>query len=112
MFGQPKTPSRRHRTRSEAKTPLTPSLVSGLNNISLASTNPFVVSRPSSPVKRTTSAGIPVSDSLQRQASVGVIRKGGVESRLDVVTRDYVPPPKPEIKRSRSTPATVSPFKS
>ncbi|KAF9466405.1 WD40-repeat-containing domain protein [Collybia nuda] len=105
MFGQPKTPSRRHRTRSEAKTPLTPSLVSGINNISLASTNPFVISRPSSPVKRTTSSGIPVSDSLQRQASVGVIRKGGVESRLDVVTRDYVPPPKSEIKRSRSTPA-------
>ncbi|KAG5645825.1 hypothetical protein DXG03_005166 [Asterophora parasitica] len=102
---QPKTPSRRSRARSEAKTPLTPSLVSGLNNISLASTNPFVVSRPSSPVKRTTAGAIPISDSFQRQASAGVIRKGGVESRLDVVTRDYVPPPKPELKRSRSTPA-------
>ncbi|RDB24148.1 WD repeat-containing protein slp1 [Hypsizygus marmoreus] len=103
MFGQPKTPSRRHRARSDAKTPLTPSLVSGINNISL---NPFVVSRPSSPIKRTTSSGIPISDSLQKQASAGVIRKGGVESRLDVVTRDYVPPPpKPEVKRSRSTPA-------
>lgn len=34
-----------------------------------------------------------------------MIRKGGVESRLDVVTNDYVPPPKPEIKRSKSTPA-------
>ncbi|KAG6853203.1 hypothetical protein C0991_006152 [Blastosporella zonata] len=65
-----------------------------------------MVSRPSSPIKRTTSASIPVSDSLQRQAGTGVIRKGGVESRLDVVTHDYVPPPKPEVKRSRSTPAT------
>ncbi|KAF8061490.1 WD40-repeat-containing domain protein [Lyophyllum atratum] len=105
MYAAPKTPSRRNRARSEAKTPLTPSLVSALNNISLANTNPFVVSRPSSPVKRTTSSGIPVSDSLHRQASAGVIRKGGVESRLDVVTHDYVPPPKAELKRSRSTPA-------
>ncbi|KAF8148466.1 WD40-repeat-containing domain protein [Crassisporium funariophilum] len=132
MYNQPKTPSR-HRSRSEAKTPLTPSILSGLNNISLASsptkrssrpgaptkskastgpfdtTNPFIApqskSRPSSPVKRIATGGIPNSDSFQRQASGGVIRKGGVESRLDVVTRDYVPPPKPEIKRSRSTPA-------
>lgn len=103
MYGaQPKTPSRRNRARSEAKTPLTPSLVAALNGVSL---NPFVVSRPSSPVKRTTSGAIPVSDSLHRQASAGVIRKGGVESRLDVVTHDYVPPPKSELKRSRSTPA-------
>lgn len=28
-----------------------------------------------------------------------------MESRLDVVTNDYVPPPKSEIKRSKSTPA-------
>lgn len=84
---------------------MTPSLLSGFNNISISSTNPFVISRPSSPVKRTTSSGIPVSDSLQRQANVGVIRKGGIESRLDVVTHDYVPPPKQEVKRSRSTPA-------
>ena len=108
MFDHPKTPSRRHRARSEAKTPLTPSLIAGLNNISLVSSNPFIVSRPSSPIKRTTSSGIPISDSFKQQASAGVIRKGGVESRLDVVTRDYVPPQKPEIKRSRSTPAAVS----
>ncbi|KAH9474869.1 WD repeat-containing protein slp1 [Psilocybe cubensis] len=131
-MNNPKTPSR-HRSRSEAKTPLTPSILSGLNNISLApsttkrttrpgaptksksstgpfdTTNPFIAplpkSRPSSPVKRITSGGIPNSDSFQRQANGGVIRKGGVESRLDVVTRDYVPPPKPEVKRSKSTPA-------
>lgn len=105
MFNNPKTPSRRHRARSEAKTPLTPSIIAGINNISIAS-NPFVVSRPSSPVKRTSASSIPASGSFKQQASVGVIRKGGVESRLDVVTRDYVPPPpKPEHKRSRSTPA-------
>ncbi|KAG6821152.1 hypothetical protein H0H93_005372 [Arthromyces matolae] len=103
---QPKTPSRRNRARSEAKTPLTPSLVNGLANISI---NPFVVSsRPSSPIKRATSGSIPVSDSLQRQAGAGVIRKGRVESRLDVVTHDYVPPPKVELKRSRSTPASAT----
>lgn len=79
-------------------------------------TNPFISSsqlpsaksaksRPASPVKRTTIGGVPTSESFQRQASSGVIRKGGVESRLDVVTNDYVPPPKAEIKRSKSTPA-------
>ncbi|KAG6884935.1 hypothetical protein C0993_007117 [Termitomyces sp. T159_Od127] len=100
---EPKTPSRRGRARSDARTPLTPSLATALGNISL---NPFVSSRPSSPIKRATSGAIPVSDALQRQAGTGVIRRGGIESRLDVVTRDYVPP-KPELKRSRSTPASA-----
>lgn len=126
----PKTPAR-HRSRSDvARTPLTPSvLLSGLNNVSISSptktegnksskysvadiTNPFISrSRPVSPVKRTTSGSIQVSESLKRQASSGVIRKGGIESKLDVVSRDYVPPPpKPEAKRSRSTPAMVRLF--
>jgi cell division cycle 20, cofactor of APC complex len=122
----PKTPTR-HRSRSDvAKTPITPSLVYALNNISISSpstktggnkaskysladiSNPFISkSRPVSPVKRATSSSIQVSESLKRQASSGVIRKGGVESKLDVVSRDYVPPPKSEAKRSRSTPAMV-----
>ncbi|KAF7972063.1 hypothetical protein HWV62_19215 [Athelia sp. TMB] len=120
-MSHPKTPSR-HRSRSEAKTPLTPSLANALAAASLASpskagkrsasqhrgdvSNPFLArSRPASPVKRA-AGGIDVSESLSRQASGGVIRKGGIESRLDVVTRDYVPPaPRPEVKRSRSTPA-------
>ena len=125
MGNQPKTPSRQ-RARSEAKTPLTPSILSGMTNISLVSTqassrifkaksstaaDPLIAfqskSRPSSPVKCIGSAGIPTSDSYQRQAKGGVIRKGGVESRLDVVTLDYVPPPKHEVKRSKSTPAVV-----
>ncbi len=121
----PTTPCRL-RSRSEAKTPLTPSIISGFGNVSLATSptkksthhglkskkstgvfdpNPFLTtqsrsrppSRPSSPTKKS---------SAERQ-TVGVIRKGGVESRLDVVTRDYVPPPKSELKRSKSTPATV-----
>lgn len=130
---QPKTPSRQ-RACSEAETHLTPSILSGLNNVTLSSaqrssrivppfreksstaaadfTNPFIStqskSRSSSPVKRIGAAGIPSSDSFQRQASGGVIRKGGVESRLEVVTRDYIPPPKHEVKRSKSTPAVVS----
>lgn len=85
----------------------------------LDTTNPFIASsqlpsgsksrsasksRPGSPVKRNT---IPTNDSLVKQASNGVIRKGGVESRLDVVTNDYVPPAKAEMKRSKSTPAVV-----
>ncbi|KAI0252786.1 WD40 repeat-like protein [Lactifluus subvellereus] len=120
----PKTPTR-HRSRSDvAKTPVTPSLIFGLNNIAISSpttktggdkaskysladiSNPFLSrSRPVSPVKRATSGTIQVSESLQRQASSGVIRRGGVESKLDVVSRDYVPPSRPEAKRSRSTPA-------
>jgi len=54
-------------------------------------------------IENRTSGGLAVSDSLSRQAR-GVNRKG-VESRLDVVTRDYVPPQKHEIKRSKSSPA-------
>ncbi|KAI9464062.1 WD40-repeat-containing domain protein [Lactarius psammicola] len=124
MAYNPKTPTR-HRSRSDvAKTPLTPSLlISGFNNVTISSptktggnksskysvadiTNPFISrSRPASPVKRATSGSIQVTESLQRQASSGVIRKGGVESKLNVVSRDYVPPPRSEAKRSRSTPA-------
>ncbi|KAG7095666.1 hypothetical protein E1B28_006384 [Marasmius oreades] len=138
----PKTPSR-HRTRSDARTPLTPSLMSGMNNVSLASSpskrkaktssksssgpfdtsNPFVNppsirpsrpqsrgsrSRPASPIKAVSYGNsLQVSDDLSRQAGGGVIRKGGVESRLDVVTRDLNPNviKQPEIRRSRSTPA-------
>ncbi|KAH7882926.1 quinon protein alcohol dehydrogenase-like superfamily [Phlebopus sp. FC_14] len=114
MASIPKTPSR-YRSRSDAKTPLTPSLVASFNAVSLGSpkkhaaaahfadiSNPFLArSRPSSPVKRTTSS--------TTNAAAGVIRKGGVESRLDVVSHDYRPPAqpsRPELKRSRSTPST------
>lgn len=116
MAFTPKTPAR-HRSRSETKTPLTGASVN-IFNISPTKhsktaaadlTNPFITSgpsRPGSPIKRTTGGSIAVSKSLRRQASAGVIRKGGVESRLDVVTRDYVPPPpKSETKRSKSQPA-------
>ncbi|KAG6380113.1 quinon protein alcohol dehydrogenase-like superfamily [Boletus reticuloceps] len=107
-MNQPKTPSR-FRSRSDAKTPLTPSIVSQFNAVSLGSpqkradiSNPFLVrSRTASPVKRTTSAAVP----QQTSSNAGVIRKGGVESRLDVVSHDYHPP-RPELKRSRSTPST------
>ncbi|KAF7792237.1 hypothetical protein EIP86_003272 [Pleurotus ostreatoroseus] len=132
MAYAPKTPTHR-RSRSEAKAPLTPSLVAGLNSVNFASgtrhkqtetPNPFIASsrpssskrtravstgrptssRPSSPSKRS-SGCINVTDSLQKQASVGIVRKGGFESRLDVVTHDYVPPPKTEKRRSKSQPA-------
>ena len=103
MAYPPKTPTR-HRSRSETKTPLSSSIFA-TNNLADAS-NPFIVaSRPASPVKRSTGGSIQVSETLQRQASAGIIRKGGVESRLDVVTRDYVPPPPKSEKRSRSQPS-------
>ena len=124
----PKTPTR-HRSRSETKAPLTPSLTTGLNSTAYNSptksrfpkqpgtaigdvSNPFITttkptSRPPSPIKRLT-GGIQVTDSLAKQASGGIIRKGSAESRIDVITRDYVPPPKTDMKRSRSTPANRS----
>ena len=140
MAYPPKTPTRHQRSRSEAKTPLTPSLVSNLNSINLPtsakfnpadSTNPFLPSsrpssskrsrafsqglarassRPGSPVKKSTSGAIDVSESLEKQASSGVVKRGGIESRMDVVTRDYVPPPQPPVRRSRSQPAVSSDF--
>ncbi|KAF9224741.1 WD40 repeat-like protein [Gyrodon lividus] len=114
----PKTPSR-FRSRSDAKTPLTPSLISSFNAVSFGSpqkrgatlpshpadlSNPFLArSRPASPVKRTTSGA---AGSSATCSNVGVIRKGGIESRLDVIAHDYHPPSRPELKRSRSTPST------
>jgi len=122
----PKTPSNRVRSKSEARTPITPSIISGLGNVSLVvsptkkslqsrggfksksstgafDANPFLTSGNT----RSRSGSRPASPSKQKSQPVGVIRKGGVESRLDVVTCDYVPPPKQELKRSRSTPASV-----
>jgi cell division cycle 20, cofactor of APC complex len=68
-----------------------------------------------SPVERAATGALTVSDSLSRQAGGGVVRKGGVDSRLDVVTlaKDNAPPasakgPKQqETKRSKSTSAVV-----
>jgi cell division cycle 20, cofactor of APC complex len=129
---QPKTPKTptRNRAISETRTPLTPSLVAGLNAVSISATphkesrprsksknskvpldsNPFFYSqpksRPASPVKRV--GNIPITEELQRQASSGLIRRGGIESKMDVVTMDYIPPmPKAEIKRARSQPSMV-----
>ncbi|EPQ61380.1 WD40 repeat-like protein [Gloeophyllum trabeum ATCC 11539] len=121
-----KTPSRR-RARSVTRNALTPSaLVNGMNSMAIATperpkksstssadtSNPFITtassrapSRAPSPVKRAVSGGFQVSRELKRQASNGVIRKGGIESRMQVVKHDYEPPPpapKPETKRSKS----------
>ncbi|KZS96777.1 WD40 repeat-like protein [Sistotremastrum niveocremeum HHB9708] len=116
----PKTPTH-GRSRSTARTPLSPSLAAGLNSLNISNssptltrkgvpagdiTNPFIVnsskSRSSSPVKRVTAgSGLQVNAQLKRQASSGVIRKGGPESRLDVITLDYHAP-RPEAKRSKS----------
>ncbi|KAI3603065.1 wd repeat-containing protein slp1 [Moniliophthora roreri] len=132
MSHVPKTPSR-HRARSDARTPLTPSITSGMNNMSLASslassptkrkasktsvkssagpfdiTNPFI-NPPSTRHARSQSRGSrsrPGSPTKGDQtAGVVPIPKG---ARMDVVTRDIIPPAtlkQPEIRRSRSTPA-------
>lgn len=123
MAYNPKTPSRvsRQRARSLTRTPLTASGISEVNGYSLRTsptknkadlTNPFIStskhgssSRATSPVKRSTTGTVEVTERLRRQASNGLIRKGGVESRIDVVTRDYVPPPKSEVRRSKSQPS-------
>ena len=111
MAYPPKTPTRHGRSRSETKTPLSSSFFS-TNNLADAS-NPFIVpsrpaSRAASPVKKSSTQ---MQATLKKQASVGLIRKGGVESRLDVVTRDYVPPPPKSEKRSRSQPSVSSALK-
>ncbi|KAF8513574.1 WD repeat-containing protein slp1 [Hysterangium stoloniferum] len=87
----PKTPAR-------ARPPLTPSLTASFNALSLGERhadgrnvvdNPFL-SRPSSPVKQATS-GFVVTAELQRQANGGIVRRGGFESRMDIVRHDYFP---------------------
>ena len=164
MSYAPKTPSRR--SRNEARTPLTPSITSGLSNLNLNlaaipspgrakrgkgttktlfsdTPNPFIASpekpsqpntfsrslskstnynlvkslnglnlsgsgpsRPSSPKKKLSQSGIVVTEELAREASGGIIKKGkGVESQFDILRNDYTPPPRTEMKRSRSQPA-------
>jgi len=65
--------------------------------------NPFLArSRPASPVKQATS-GFVINEELQRQANSGVVRRGGFESRMDVVKMDYFPAAQAKSpKRSKS----------
>ncbi|TFK51065.1 WD40 repeat-like protein [Heliocybe sulcata] len=122
-----KTPARR-RARSVTRNTLTPSFINNMNSMQIASParissrtastavndspNPFISqskSRNTSPVKRTVSGGIEVTHELKRQASSGVIRKGGIESRMNVVKNDYIPPPSaPETKVPRRSKSTAS----
>lgn len=55
-----------------------------------------------------------MTEELKRQASSGLIRRGGLESKMDVIKFDYVMPTKGEerggidgIKRSKSQPAGI-----
>jgi cell division cycle 20, cofactor of APC complex len=75
-------------------------------------TNPFLKSssgpksRPASPIKRITGQGsFNVSDELKRQASQGMLRKGAIESRMDIITIDRDLPRPAPISRSKSQPA-------
>ncbi|KZT21878.1 WD40 repeat-like protein [Neolentinus lepideus HHB14362 ss-1] len=92
--------------------PIAPSALPSSKNCSTGptdSSNPFVsrpTSRKPSPTMRTVSGAIKVTRELTRQANRGVIRKGGVESRMQVVKYDYVPLPpqsKEALKRSKSS---------
>ena len=48
-----------------------------------------------------------VAFQLLTPSNDGVIPKGGVQNRLEVVTRDYIPLPKYEVRRSEVTPVSV-----
>ena len=48
-----------------------------------------------------------VAFQLLTPSNDGVILKGGVQNRLEVVTRDYIPLPKYEVRRSEATPVSV-----
>ncbi|KZV93277.1 WD40 repeat-like protein [Exidia glandulosa HHB12029] len=99
----PKTPSRQ-RSKS-LRAPLTPSLLAGMNSLSIAAgspskaadyTNPFV-SRPTSPFKRS-NTNKDMTAELKRQGSMGVLRKGTIEASMEL-RGDYVPSPiKPRSK--------------
>lgn len=105
--------SHHSKTPSRSRPPLTPSLTAGLNSLSLGGSptkprrthiqeltgNPFL-SRPPSPIKQTVN-GFVINPELQRQANSGIVRRGGIESRMDVVRHDYFPP-KSTPKRSKS----------
>lgn len=129
----PKTPTR-SRSKSTPKSSLLTSLDANFSSLTLGSptkarkpghvgmgdiTNPFLSSgrsRPSSPVKKTFSSGSggagangafnPTAADLKRQASMGVLKKGSAESRMDVITLDRNLPKAPDVKRSKSQPAT------
>lgn len=111
------TTSRRQNPKTPVRTraPLTPSLTAGLGALSLGDSptkrrthiqeitgNPFL-SRPSSPIKQAIN-GFVVTAELQRQANQGVVRRGGFESKMDVVKHDYFPDvhPKPSPRRAKS----------
>jgi hypothetical protein len=47
-----------------------------------------------------------MADELKRQVSMGVLRKGSAESRMNVVKMDYKLPRVPDMKKSKSQPAT------
>jgi cell division cycle 20, cofactor of APC complex len=115
----PKTPSR-SRSKSTPKSSLMSLLDVDFVNLTLGSptknqkaiagdiTNPFLnsgQSRPSSPVKKATGFN-PTSAELKRQASMGVLKKGSVESRMEVIFLDHNLPKAPDMKRSKSQPAS------
>lgn len=104
MAATPKTPAR-SRARSDAAN----NLANTFSNLNLSPTkgssykpspNPFMTA--------TTPKRPPVNDSLQRQAQEGIAKKGGLESRLNVVTIVQPPPSQTttqakQIKRSKSS---------
>ncbi len=122
----PKTPNRSKSVNATSRGPFTPSMTIDLNlgSLTISSptkggrktaagdiTNPFLKtsgpkSRPTSPIKRATGQGnFNVNEELKRQASMGMMRKGAVESRMDVITVDRTLPKPTQMARSKSQPA-------
>lgn len=63
-------------------------------------------SRPNSPIKLNSDGVFKASEEMQREASGGIVKRGGIESKFDVIVHDYVPP-RIEMKRSKSQPAVM-----
>ncbi|KAL5498051.1 SLP1 [Sanghuangporus vaninii] len=63
-------------------------------------------SRPTTPVRKFTDMGsFTITDELRREASCGLITRKELQSQLDVMKKDFVPPPRKKVTRSRSQPA-------
>ena len=63
-------------------------------------------SRPTTPAKKFTEMGsFTITDELRRDASCGLLTRKEIQSQLDVMKKDFVPPPIKKVTRSRSQPA-------
>ncbi|EJD01982.1 WD40 repeat-like protein [Fomitiporia mediterranea MF3/22] len=63
-------------------------------------------SRPTTPAKSFTETGcFIVTDALRREAAGGLFTRQEAQSQMDLLKKDFVPPPRKKVTRSRSQPA-------